>query len=78
MGGFKRSIGMAEGMGVIKPVSAPPPLPAYGPTNAEVGQSGAFNAMSNNKRGRSATILTSSRGLGGSGAAGTKKTLLGN
>ena len=71
-------------MGGSKPKSPqpaplpPPPLAAYGPTNAEVGQSGAFNAMSNNKRGRSSTILTSSRGLGGSGAVGTKKTLLGN
>ena len=59
--------------------ATPAPIPAqYGPTRAEVSQSGAYNAMQNNKKGRTSTILTSARGLGGTATGDIKKTLLGN
>jgi len=81
MGGFTKPIVKAFDMGVIKkvqPQAAPQPPK---PTTVEVSSSNAANADMNTsiaakRKGRKATILTSSSGvLGGTEVA--KKTLLG-
>lgn len=67
--------------GVFKP-STPPPPPTPAPTQAEVSQAtateeqGLTAAQRARRRGRSATILTSTTGVEGDTTLG-KKTLLG-
>ena len=83
MGGvFSKPIQAAQAMGVIKPVSpttAPAPV---APTQTEVSQSSATDAdgsstsVKTKRKGRSATILTSSAGVEGDATLG-KKSLLG-
>jgi hypothetical protein len=74
MGGvFSKPIQAAQAMGVIKPVS---------PTTAEISQSsstdadGSSTSVKTKRKGRSATILTSSAGVEGDATLG-KKSLLG-
>jgi len=72
---FRKPVQMASQAGIIKPVS---------PTIAEVSQSEAANAdgnletsIKNKRKGRSATILTSTAGVEGDATLG-KKSLLGS
>lgn len=69
--------------GVIsKPKAPPPPPPAPAPTQAEVSQSAATDQeglttfQKSRRKGRSATILTSTTGVEGETTLG-KKSLLG-
>ena len=68
--------------GVISKPKAPPPPPAPAPTQAEVSQAtaieeqGLTEAQKARRRGRSATILTSTMGVEGDITLG-KKSLLG-
>ena len=76
-------VSLATKAGVIKPVSKPAPTPQpVSPTTAEVSQSEAtaadgMGAMSRKakRKGRSATILTSSEGVDQSVTLGTKSLL---
>ena len=66
--------------GVFKP-STPPPPPTPAPTQAEVSQSTAttmdgYDSRRTKRKGRSATILTSTTGVEGDTTLG-KKSLLG-
>ena len=80
MGGvFKKPVQTAQQMGAIKEVPKPQPVT---PTTAEVSQSEATaadgtEAMSRKvkRKGRSATILTSSEGVDQSVTLGTKSLL---
>ena len=72
---FRKTVQMANQAGILKPVS---------PTIAEVSQSEAANAdgnletsIKNKRKGRSATILTSTAGVEGDATLG-KKSLLGS
>jgi hypothetical protein len=68
--------------GVFKKPSPPPPPPAPAPTQAEVSQSAATDQeglttfQKSRRKGRSATILTSTTGVEGETTLG-KKSLLG-
>ena len=70
--------------GVIRkpsPPAPPPPQPVTAPTEAEVSQSTAtsmdgYDSRKTKRRGRSATILTSTMGVEGETTLG-KKSLLG-
>jgi len=68
--------------GVISKPKAPPPPPVPAPTQAEVSQSAATDqeglttAQRARRKGRSATILTSTMGVEGETTLG-KKSLLG-
>lgn len=82
MGGgaaFKPAIKLAQSVGVIKPASKP--VTTTAPTAAEVSQSAATDmdqisdARKRKRRGRSATILTSSSGVEGDTTLGTKSLL---
>ena len=80
MGGvFKKPVQTAQQMDVVKEVPKPQPIT---PTTAEVSQSEATaadgtGAMSRKvkRKGRSATILTSSTGVEGSTTLGTQSLL---
>ena len=83
MGGvFSKPIQAAQAMGVIKKVPIAPPPQPVSPTTAEISQSSATDAdgsstsVKTKRKGRSATILTSSAGVEGDATLG-KKSLLG-
>ena len=79
-GAFKPAIKLAESIGAIKRVSKP--VTTTAPTQAEVSQAtateeqGLTAAQRARRRGRSATILTSTMGVEGETTLG-KKSLLG-
>lgn len=81
-GAFSKPIKILQNMGAIKPVSKPAPTSApVSPTTAEVSQSAATDMdqtsdiRKRKRKGRSATILTSTAGVEGDATLGTKSLL---
>ena len=79
MGGvFKKPVQVVQQQEVVKPVTTPAPV---SPTAAEVSQSAATDMDQNKtsrkvkRKGRSATILTSTAGVEGDATLGTKSLL---
>ena len=82
MGGvFRKPVQMATQAGIIKPAPAPAPI-AVAPTVAEVSQSTAtsmddYDSRKTKAKGRSSTIMTSSKGVEDETITLGKKSLLG-